>query len=334
MAKLPSTGAFDHLGATRPNSAMPAPHEAQRAVIGQLPGGARRGASVLLPSASGVVAPVRASVVLDWAVSASSGTLTGIDASGLPDGAVIRLRLADPAHPVTVKHAAAGIPAAQKLALADGQDLQLVSTAQRLWLEETGSGLEETDRAWGPGTGAAGNAALAYLGIGTSGSWPKATTTEIRAAVSNRGVDPALLKFALDDPYWVAALPVATTVNPGNVVVVYDGSQLWRAALATTLLGAPSAPYVVEEALSLGDFSEHAHGLGRAPVLHQAKLLCVTADLGYAVGQEIGSPDLQSYADGTLVGWSSNGAVAIPNGSGGFPNVTPARWHVVTRAYK
>jgi len=90
-----------------------------------------------------------------------------------------------------------------------------------------------------------------------------------------------------------------------------------------------------------------AHGLGAKPSGMQAFLICKTAELGYATGDETeflngdsGSPTTMHYkglySNNTAdeIGWHTGGAVTITSRiDGTAANVTLANWAIILRAY-
>lgn len=332
MAKKPAADSFTDKGAARPNSLMGPLFEQFLAFCGQLRGGSRR--STLLLPASGVIAPATPVVVVDWAAGATSGTLRGVDTSGLPDGAEVTVLIADAQRPVTVSHAAATVTQAQKILLSDGSDFTLVSTSQNVTLIEAGGGWVEKDRFYGTARGSFAS----FYGIASGGSLTIATTAQGTAgADDSSAMTPLKTRQALTNKGWLAALPVwSAPVRDADALLYYDGANLYRAAAAgganALMAGVLRAPFSVEAAIVTGTATEYAHGLGGVPALHFGVLRCVAAggDLGFAQNNEITTPSLHTYATSTTVGYVCQSPIVGPGGGG---SLTQASWHVVLRAW-
>jgi len=103
-----------------------------------------------------------------------------------------------------------------------------------------------------------------------------------------------------------------------------------------------------EQTITVGGTLTLAHGLGVAPKLFQALIICKTVDIGYAVGDvlfmsnDISSSVADSYGsaftyNGTTnidVKFGSGGGYHVPNkGTGGGANITVANWRLIVRAW-
>lgn len=128
--------------------------------------------------------------------------------------------------------------------------------------------------------------------------------------------------------------------NLNNDPVSDDGTN-WKApSLQSAMQYESSAQSVPVAATAL----TVTHGLGGVPRWSQVALRCVTAQYGYAVGDEV----LLSNDDGedankgytiwqntTDLGFIYDGNIRVMNRtSGGKDNITPANWNLIFRAWK
>lgn len=100
-----------------------------------------------------------------------------------------------------------------------------------------------------------------------------------------------------------------------------------------------------QQSIVLGGTLTLAHGLPRAPQLLEARLVCVIAQYGYAVGEEVAAnPGISSVNASS--GWAliptateievkigSAATVVIRKDTGGALAITPANWKLVVRAW-
>lgn len=119
------------------------------------------------------------------------------------------------------------------------------------------------------------------------------------------------------------------------------GNKVMTAGQMPFTKGYESAPQVITG----GTTVTLAHGLGRAPILLFAELICVAADAGYSIGDVIVCPtnvDYQSsgtyngvfYKDITNVYFRmTSTAFYVGNKSGGASVLTLAKWNMVLRAW-
>jgi hypothetical protein len=90
-----------------------------------------------------------------------------------------------------------------------------------------------------------------------------------------------------------------------------------------------------------------SHGLGSTPSSWSVAIVCVTAEQGYSVGDEIdvsglidgdGGRMTSSWANSTTIGWITSvasGALSIRSRSiNGTASITPANWALTFRAKK
>lgn len=328
MAKKPPPDSFTDKGSARQNSVMGGQFEQWLAFTGQVPGAARRSTYRLPASGAMVIQPTIPTVVMDWAVGASSGQLTGIDGSQLPDGAQVRVRLADPSRPITLKDSVSSVSQSSRLLL--GADLALVATAQTVDFEDTGAG-------WQPANIFFGNALSAfraYYGISAGGSAPVATAAQAVAGADDAAMMTALkVRDALVSPTWLAALPVLLPANVRDIdaLLYYDGLNLYRVAKSSLFQGVPTKGNSVDLTLYTGGFAEAAHGLSATPSLVTTTLVCNTSDAGFSAGQQATSFDVNPYCSSSKVGYTAANTIGLNDGGGGYRSVTPSKWTVRVR---
>lgn len=183
------------------------------------------------------------------------------------------------------------------------------------------------------------------------------TPIRIKAAHTNTGAatfDPGPGAKSIKDEN--GNDPVAGMIEAGTIIELkYDGTNYQlagraaathaevKAKTATNKLVTPENISALVYVSSLftwaaGGNSNEPHGLGAIPVSPpRAQIVCISAELGYAAGDivAVGAPEngdrgVQSWADGTTVGWSvgSSGIDIIPKGGGGATNVTAAKWYI------
>lgn len=117
MSTLPATGDFD-VGNVADNDEAAALHEAVRAVVEELLGGADEEA---LSLASDVIIPTKASVVVD-SEDANPDTLSNATQTNHDGGKYLAIRCADAARPITIEHLGGG---GGEFYMVDGEDLVL-----------------------------------------------------------------------------------------------------------------------------------------------------------------------------------------------------------------
>ncbi len=142
--------------------------------------------------------------------------------------------------------------------------------------------------------------------------------------------------------------------NP-NTVIAFDGSGDPELVTKSSLAGPTpvfSSEFVSsEQSIVLESRVVIAHGLGGLPKLLTGELVCKTAEFGYAVGDVYpihnnvfsdGTPGASQQHGVALTMNSTNVEVLVgeqiqilekttPNDS--MPNLTPANWRIVLRAY-
>jgi hypothetical protein len=147
----------------------------------------------------------------------------------------------------------------------------------------------------------------------------------------------------------------ASTSSRGNVVLASTaqtqaGADTSRAITPAGLKGALgfSNFYVSSDvSIVLGSTLSFTHGLAIVPVKVLTTLVCVTADRGYAVGEEVELPsEISNITDGITT--SRNGTiihVTVSTNSfgfyvkrkdapvGGLASLTPANWQIRVRAW-
>jgi hypothetical protein len=83
---------------------------------------------------------------------------------------------------------------------------------------------------------------------------------------------------------------------------------------------------------------EVSHGLGSVPKIFQVVIRCKTADLGYAVDDEVdvtsSGIQISVYSNSTVIGFTQKPSVYISHKDGSaVANITPANWKLVFRAF-
>ena len=134
--------------------------------------------------------------------------------------------------------------------------------------------------------------------------------------------------------YFGGGLPVHDHSNSGS-----GGTGV----IGTRTAGTPCVqnPYVV------GSVTTTAHGLGVEPVEIHTVLECLTADLGYAVGDKVDlgatisqvggglGPTILGTATNTIVSTQAGAAMQIARKDTGANGViTPANWKITATSYK
>lgn len=128
----------------------------------------------------------------------------------------------------------------------------------------------------------------------------------------------------------------------------WTAAHIKAAILALTPAAASQTEYISDETtITLSSTLTFAHGLGVVPKVKQAILRCKTADLNYAVGDEIDLRDAYSgstnaayasgaAADATNIKLIMRYAPALINKSapaGSPANIDTAKWKLVVRAW-
>jgi hypothetical protein len=100
-----------------------------------------------------------------------------------------------------------------------------------------------------------------------------------------------------------------------------------------------------EVAVAVSDVSSTTHGLGGQPVFFMVTLICKTAELGYAVGDEVLMPSYAVggvvgntvFANSTTVGQKSGASIYISDktpSNTADKAITPANWRFIFRAWR
>lgn len=146
------------------------------------------------------------------------------------------------------------------------------------------------------------------------------------------------------DPEGVVAAP------PGSVRVANDTGAVYQKASGTgntgwvqlaTIDALPQLFTSSEQTITLGTTTAVNHGLGRLPDGHQVVIRCTTANLGYAVGEEVmlsdsyGDYGQMSYANATQVGIhpAAAGIHIISKTTDAGALITTSSWRWVLRAW-
>jgi hypothetical protein len=141
-----------------------------------------------------------------------------------------------------------------------------------------------------------------------------------------------------------SAVAIAAT---DSVLVAFGKLQAQINGVQASINNLPiTASYIsTQQAIVLGGTLTLAHGLPRAPQLVDARMVCVIAQYGYAVGDEVAAnPGLSSVNASS--GWAliptesdiqvkigSAATVVIRKDTGNALAITPANWRLVVRAW-
>ncbi len=120
---------------------------------------------------SGAVVPTGAVHMLDTEGGAVSDDLDTIDVANHPEGRILMLSCADSSRAVTIKHGAGG---SGQVVLHDWQDLTLVDTRDRIFLQRVGTSWEELFRAGPSYVGEPADGTIAKTGHSQTWTAPQA----------------------------------------------------------------------------------------------------------------------------------------------------------------
>jgi hypothetical protein len=307
MVALPAPGAYS--GAATEGE-LKQWGEDIRSFIAQMPGGR---AVAELTIAAGAILPTGGAHTVDTEGDAESDTLGTIQLDNLPDGALLAISPASAAREVIVAHGAGGTG---QILLRDAAPLALRGVRETLLLQRRGSDMVELLRNPAPPAPLAPPALgddqddWAPEGFGRGTAWLRVDATASVAVTglaagydgqvvpwTNVGDHDQTLRH--EDADSAAANRFATdsegdeTVAPGATVwLLYDGQAArWRVFAGGGGVYTERYESAVQT-ITAGGGLALAHGLSGKPSANDiaAKIVCLTAEANYSVGQEVPVP--------------------------------------------
>jgi hypothetical protein len=145
-------------------------------------------------------------------------------------------------------------------------------------------------------------------------------------------------------------LTITPAIGSGNPAIGTSGGSVNFSAPVIFSAGFSGFPVPsfesAELAIAANTIQTVAHGLGRVPKLFSAVIRCKTAELGYAVGDEVAyttslNSDSATFSDPTIwanattlgIGWAAQPFVLNNIATHGAASPTLANWKVVLRAW-
>lgn len=173
-----------------------------RDVIAQIGGSEAWSTAKTLTIASGSVTPSMNHHIIETEGAAATDDLTTIATTNLPEGHVLRIRMATAGHVVVVKHASGG---AGKVYLASDVDFTLDAVDKYLDVVREGTDWYEVGRCWGADK--TGAEFLAFSGHGTAAALDVGTTAnkvvQLNASAQYPANDGSLITNLRPRPYYL-----------------------------------------------------------------------------------------------------------------------------------
>lgn len=158
------------------------------------------------------------------------------------------------------------------------------------------------------------------------------------------GTNITLTTDAATDTLTIAS-STFTAATSGEVNTGTNNTKTVTPLALNSALGFSAYFQSAQQSLTGGNLTI-AHGLGRTPVLTHSILKCITAELGYSIGDEVVLPpsaDINSgatpigcsvWVDSTNVKVGYTGAIELVRAdSGAVANITLASWRLIVRVW-
>ena len=341
MTTLPAPGTF--VAEAGDNQSRGLAFEDWLAWSKEQPGG---GPQQSLTISNGVITPNVSTVIVDTEGLAASDDLDRIDYTHKPDGSFVYLRCATTQlRRVRIRHLQGGNG---QIFLAREAEFFLDDTTIHIMFQREGTQWIQRNVFYGRGTGMA----RTHLGLGNAATYNVASDAEVViGTATNRLVIPPNVHAVLGNyqalignrtvvtiPELNAELLIGAGAGGGDVVGKITVENLFANSFKEHF-------YSGELACTAGTAGDAAHGFAGRPSLIQATLLCKTADLGYAPGDEINIDTVYASNEtrGLLVGFTASVIfwrvrasfnIAMLNTSNGYAVINPANWRLIVRAWR
>jgi hypothetical protein len=142
-------------------------------------------------------------------------------------------------------------------------------------------------------------------------------------------------------------IPAASETVAGIIEIATDaefetGTDTARALTAANVKnGLGYTKYYDSGQLALGSWHTLTHGLGVIPVYEEVEAVCVSGNLGYAVGEVIGCPKLYTesgrgvgfYKNTTQIGIICTSLLIFNKNTTSASVITPSSWRIQVRAW-
>ena len=222
-----------------------------------------------------------------------------------------------------------------------------------------------------PATRADINSALQALGSLNSGSTAPATTyanmlwydtanntLKMRSEADDGWISVGYLNQSTDEFSLFDDTKVVNSSGTQTGLIGDQATSAWEAGTSTTeslvspakvaaaiiaLYSEASAPDFTTQTNFNSDVTTAAHGLGAVPSRWEAKIVCTSSNLGYAVGDVIsltshnegsGARGNTTSVNATNIQIAGNSIFIVPKAGGGIAALTSSSWDVIFECWK